>query len=203
MTEDRYARFSERYASGDIPWDSGITPPEIVELFAELPAGRALDLGCGSGTVIRDLLRQGWRADGVDFVQKAIDIASAKLSGFPADAYRLFCHDVTRLDQLPDLRSDYDLIIDIGCGHSINTITIEAYAHAIANRLAPGGLFMLYASHPRRESTVGWDPRTVAAAFAPHLDLLWEQRSDDKTIGALASWYKMRKAGLITGHFMR
>ena len=197
MTEDRYARFSERYASGDMPWDSGITPPEIVELLAEQPAGRALDLGCGSGTVFRDLLRQGWRADGVDFVQKAIDIARAKLSGFPAETYRLFCHDVTRLDQLPDLRSDYNLIIDIGCGHSINTTAIEAYARAIADRLAPGGLFMLYASHPRPESTVGWDPRTVATAFAPHLDLLWEQRSDNKPVGAPASWYKMRHCAIM------
>ena len=58
MTENRYARFSERYASGDTPWDSGITPPEILELLDILPAGCALDLGCGSGTVIRDLLRQ-------------------------------------------------------------------------------------------------------------------------------------------------
>ena len=56
MTEDRHALFSERYASGETPWDSGITPPEIVELLAELPAGSALDLGCGTGTVIRDLL---------------------------------------------------------------------------------------------------------------------------------------------------
>ncbi len=192
MTENRYARFSERYASGDTPWDSGITPPEIVELLEALPAGKALDLGCGTGTVIRDLLRQGWRADGVDFVQRAIDIAASKLSLFPAESYRLFRHDATRLDQLPDLRSDYDLIIDIGCGHSINTVSIETYARAIAKRLTPGGYFMLYASHPRPESTVGWDPRAVATAFARRLDLLWEQRSHDQAIGASASWYKMR-----------
>ena len=34
---------------------------------------------------------------------------------------------------------------------------METYARAIAKRLAPGGLFMLYASHPRPESSVGWD----------------------------------------------
>ena len=199
MTENRYTLFSERYASGDTPWDSGITPPEIVELLAELPAGSALDLGCGSGTVIRDLLRQGWRADGVDFVQRAIDIAASKLSEFPAEAYRLFRHDVTRLDQLQSLRNDYNLVIDIGCGHSFNTTAIEAYARAIEKRLAPGGLFMLYASHPRPESTVGWDPRRVANAFAPHLDLLWEQRGADKAIGAPTSWYKMRKRDRLSG----
>lgn len=193
MTEDRHARFSERYASGETPWDSGVTPPEIVELLAILPAGSALDLGCGAGTVIRDLLRQGWRADGVDFVQEAIDLASAKLKEFAADSHRLFRHDVTRLDALPGLHSDYNLIIDIGCGHTIASAAVDGYAKAIAERLAPGGIFMLYASHPRPGSTVGWAPRQVERAFDPRLDLLWEQRSHDQAIGAPTSWYKLLK----------
>ena len=194
MTDDRYALFSQRYASGETPWDSGITPPEIIELLEAMPAGRALDLGCGSGTVMRDLLRQGWRADGVDFVQRAIDIARAKLRQFPADSHQLFRHDVTRLDDLPDLHSDYDLIIDIGCGHTIGAAAVDSYASAIAERLAFGGFFMLYASHPRPESTVGWAPRQVERAFGARLELLWEQRSHDRAMGAPSSWYKLRKA---------
>lgn len=193
MTENRRELFSERYASGDMPWDSGITPPEIMELLAALPAGYALDLGCGTGTVIRDLLRKGWRADGIDFVPRAIDIARAKLKEFPPASHRLFRHDVTRLDELPALRSDYELIIDIGCGHSLDGDAMPKYAEAIASRLAPGGIFMLYASHPRPESTVGWAPRKVAEVFGAQLDLLWEQRGDDQAIGAPVSWYKLRK----------
>ena len=188
-----HARFSQRYADGETPWDSGITPPEIMELLAALPAGYALDLGCGTGTVMRDLLRKGWRADGVDFVQTAIDRASAKLSGFPPDSHRLFRHDITRLDDLPALRSDYNLVIDIGCGHNLGESALEGYATAIAKRLAADGVFMLYASHPRPESTAGWGPRLVARAFASRLELLWEQRGDDRAIGAPVSWYKLRK----------
>ena len=56
MNKDQRRSFSERYAAGDIPWDSGITPPEIHEVLKELPPGKALDLGCGTGTVMRDLL---------------------------------------------------------------------------------------------------------------------------------------------------
>jgi len=48
MTEDRHTLFSERYASGETPWDSGITPPEIIEFLEMAPAGSALDLGCGT-----------------------------------------------------------------------------------------------------------------------------------------------------------
>ena len=192
MTESLHDKFSRRYASAETPWDSGVTPPEIGDLLARRPTGQALDLGCGTGTVIRDLLQAGWRADGVDFVRQALDIAADKLADFPAEDYRLFCHDATRLDDLPALRRDYDLIIDIGCGHAFGGTTMLDYSRAIARRMAPGGLFMLYASHPRPDSTVGWAPKQVERVFGARLDLLWEQRGADRAIGAPASWYKFR-----------
>jgi hypothetical protein len=39
------------YRRGLTPWDTGVTPPEVVELVegkTAMPAGRALDLGCGT-----------------------------------------------------------------------------------------------------------------------------------------------------------
>ncbi len=193
MTENRFQNFTERYAQGDMPWDSGITPPEIRDILAERPPGAALDLGCGTGTVMRDLLLMGWRADGVDFVQRAIDLAGDKLADFPPDAFRLVCGDVTRLGRLRGLRPPYDLIIDIGCGHSIDKADNAAYARGLAERLRPGGVFMLYASHPRPDSRVGWTPKQVERLFGSLLELHWEQRGDDVAIGAPASWYNWRK----------
>src|SRR5689334_21905005 len=32
------------------PWDSGISPPELLEFIQTHPAGKAIDLGCGTGT---------------------------------------------------------------------------------------------------------------------------------------------------------
>ena len=185
--------FSDRYAQGNTPWDSGITPLEIFAVLAELPAGNALDLGCGTGTLMRDLLLKGWQADGVDFVRAAIDLAEAKLQCFPDDSYQLFCHDVTELDTLPGLRPQYDLIIDIGCGHGIDRSSATAYAREIATRLLCGGTFMLYASHPRPDSTMGWTPDEVLRLFAPPLKLVWQQQGSDSAIGAASGWYRMRK----------
>ena len=190
---DRQQMFSKRYADGDMPWDSGITPPEIIDILGQLPPGIALDLGCGTGTVICDFLRQGWRADGIDFVQRAVDLASAKLADFPPDSHRLFCGDVTRLDALSGLRAPYDLIIDIGCGHSIDKAFNEAYAAGIASRLKPGGTFMLYAGHPRPDSNIGWTPTQVERLFSGKLEIFWEQRGADLGLGAASSWYRMRK----------
>jgi hypothetical protein len=43
------------YRRGLTPWDTGVTPPEVVELVegkTAMPAGRALDLGCGTGNEV-------------------------------------------------------------------------------------------------------------------------------------------------------
>jgi len=93
---DPLQNFIERYKNQDAPWDTGITPPEIVAIAGELPPGKAIDLGCGTGTNVRYLLEQGWTADGVDFVPQAIELAQAKLADFPAERYRVLVQDVTR-----------------------------------------------------------------------------------------------------------
>ena len=68
LTGDRRRMFVQRYDAQDVPWDTGITPPEIVRVVQELAPGSALNLGCGTGTNVRYLLEHGWQADGIDFV---------------------------------------------------------------------------------------------------------------------------------------
>lgn len=195
MTDDKHQMFTERYESNDMPWDTGITPPEIVDIIAELPAGKALDLGCGTGTNIKYLLEHGWQADGVDFVQQAIDTAQHKLSDFPSDDYRVFRHDVTRLDTLEGLRPPYDLLIDIGCGHGIVKDQNQKYADDVARLLKPGGLFMLYASYPRENSTVGWTPEDIKRLFTPALEIVQQSFGNDSSIGVPSGWYRMVRQG--------
>ena len=56
------AWWDARYRSGDIPWDTGIVPPEVVALVesGEPQPGWALDLGCGSGVTSRYLAHTGF-----------------------------------------------------------------------------------------------------------------------------------------------
>ena len=195
MIEDRHQMFSERYATDDMPWDSGITPPEIVDIIAELPTGKALDLGCGTGTNIKYLLEHGWQADGVDFVEQAIDMAGAKLADFNRDQFRVFRHDVTQLDNLDGLRAPYDLLIDIGCGHGLPKASNEQYAKDLAGLLKSESVFMLYASHPRPDSTVGWSPEDVTRLFTPYFEIVWQAQGTDTAIGVASGWYRLVKRG--------
>ncbi|MFW5709655.1 MAG: class I SAM-dependent methyltransferase [Chloroflexota bacterium] len=89
MTSDRRSMFVQRYDAQDVPWDAGITPPEIVRVVQELAPGGALDLGCGTGTNVRYLLEHGWQANGIDFVPQAVEQAQVKLTDYSAEKRRL------------------------------------------------------------------------------------------------------------------
>jgi SAM-dependent methyltransferase len=193
MTDEKHEMFTERYLTNEAPWDTNITPPEIVEIIAELPTGIALDLGCGTGTNVRYLLEHGWQADGVDFVEQAIDMAKVKLADFPDDQYGVFCHDVTQLEGLTELRPPYNLVVDIGCGHGLDKDKNEKYAQDIAGLLKPEGIFMLYSSQPRQDSTVGWSPDDIHRLFTPYFEIEWQVLSDDTSIGFPAGWYRLKR----------
>lgn len=126
-------------------WDTNITPPELISLIASgLKPGRALDLGCGTGTNVIYLTQHGWQTTGVDFVGKAIETAKhkAKAAGVAAD---FFQGDVTRLDFLSP---SFDLVLDIGCFHSLPANRRPAYIAGLRRLLGPGGHFLCYAFKP-------------------------------------------------------
>jgi len=118
------------------PWDSGISPPELLDFIAHTPAGRAIDIGCGTGTNVITLARNGWQVTGVDFVPRAIQIAKRKSKGIQAE---LMVNDATKLKGLD---GPFDLALDMGCFHGIDNRT--GYLTQLDRVLAPGGHWLMY-----------------------------------------------------------
>ena len=75
---------------GTPPWDTGKSPPELYSFIHKNPPGRALDLGCGTGTNIITLAKNNWDVTGVDYIPKAIHSARKKAvqTGVKANLYR-------------------------------------------------------------------------------------------------------------------
>src|SRR3954464_6803249 len=97
------------------PWDTGAAPPGRERFVASHPAGRALDLGCGTGTNVVYLAKNGWEAVGLDFVGRAI--AKARRRARDAEVECTFVTgDATRLS----VAGPFDLALDMGCLHSIS-----------------------------------------------------------------------------------
>ena len=120
------------------PWDSGTTPPELYEFITTHPAGRAIDLGCGTGTNVLTLAQHGWQVTGVDFVPKAIRSAKRKTKNVK-DKVDLSVGDVTNLR---GITGPFDLALDIGCFHGIENKS--KYLDELNRILASGGHWLLY-----------------------------------------------------------
>lgn len=175
------------------PWDTGITPPEVVEAIEgteKLKPGRALDLGCGTGTNSLYLARHGWQVVGVDFARTAIRKArlKAREAGLAVDFYAA---DVTRLDFL---NPPIDLILDIGCFHTLDTESRVRYRDQLQRLMRPGARFMLYAFSPRRGrfGDVGITPEEVERLFKADFRLLRVEGGTDPG-GPPAAWYWLER----------
>lgn len=138
-------RFQWRYWRGQTPWDTQITPPEVMEFIAETPPAKALDLGCGTGTNAVTLARNGWKVTGVDFVPKAIRTARRKAAayGYAIDFYLASVTDLSMLS------GPYDYALDIGCFFGLKVSDRNSYAAELSRLLASDAWYMLYAWHPR------------------------------------------------------
>jgi SAM-dependent methyltransferase len=157
------------YRFGKPVWDTGQTPPEVVEAINQEPVpGRALDLGCGTGTHTLYLSQHGWTVVGVDFSPKAIAIAREKANrvGVNID-FRTA--DVSRLD---DLSGPFDFALDVGCFHGLDAAGQARYAAHLARLMRPGGKFMLWAfDRPAPFEDYGILPEVVEQLFTPQFML--------------------------------
>ncbi|MFB9673871.1 methyltransferase domain-containing protein [Streptosporangium vulgare] len=137
------------YRAGKPPWDTGVTPPELVALVeghGAPPPGRALELGCGTGTNAVYLARHGWEVVAVDLIDRAVEQARAKAAA-AGTAVRLLCGDATRLDEL-DVPGPYDLFFDLSCYCGIPPHRRDAYAAGLTRRAAPGARLLMFGYGP-------------------------------------------------------
>jgi len=179
------------------PWDSGVPPPELVAVIEgkdSLQSGKALDLGCGTGTNCIYLAQQGWEATGVDFVPRAIRAARRKTAA--AGVSPRFVHgDVTRLTAL-GLGDGYHLVLDLGCFHSLPDAGRGAYVNGATQLAQPGATMLLFCfvrrTKPPRIGPRGVAPGEVAQRFAAGWQLLKEVPG--RPMGGLdAAWYRLRR----------
>lgn len=162
-------------------WDTGVTPPELERFVQSHPPGRALDLGCGTGTNVVYLARHGWSAVGVDFAGRAV--AKARRRARDAGVAATFAvGDVTRLEAA----GPFDLALDIGCLHSIAVSGRAGYAAGLARVVRPGGTFLLYAFAPGGPA-VGLSADDVRATFASAFDVV----DVEEGRGRPSAWYTL------------
>lgn len=169
------------------PWDTGITPPEVEAFAASHPPGRALDLGCGTGTNAIYLAKCGWKVTGVDFIGNAIRTAKrkARKAGVSVNFLK---DDVSRLK---NVTGRFDLILDIGCLHSLSSERQIAYIQNISRLLDPQGFFLLYTFVKDESGSGAGLGRVELSRLEERLDLIERQDGTDR--GRNSAWFTWQK----------
>src|SRR5512143_725827 len=135
------------------PWDTGITPPEIVAMIesGKVPIGRALDLGCGTGTNAVYLAERGFEVTAIDVSRRAIALAKRRARSMQqANRVRFERGDVTLMRRWAPGGS-IDFACDIGCFHNLNAEARRRYVSALTSVLRVGAIYMLYAFEPQAD----------------------------------------------------
>lgn len=169
------ARWEQRYVDGDLPWDTGVTDAHLQRMLAagELTPGRAVEIGCGTGTHVIWLAQQGWDVVGADLSPTAIAQAEAKVAAAGVTC-RLLVADLLT-DDVPG--GPFALAYDRGCFHVFDEADLRArFAERLAALLEPGALWLSVIGStdgpprdtgpPRRSAT------QIAAAVEPHFEVL-------------------------------
>ncbi len=178
------------------PWDTGITPPEIVSMIdsGRVKVGRALDLGCGTGTNASYLAQHGFDVTGIDLSRRAISMARRKARSANC-AIRFIRGDVSQMQKwiAPD---SIDFAYDIGCFHSLPDAARRRYAGALTHVIRSGAVFMLYAFGPRIDTSgsraAGASPAEVADRFAPGCLIEKVEQGGDRN-GRSSAWYTLER----------
>lgn len=165
------------YRVGFTPWDGHPLAQSVRDLVegtgdtAALPAGSALELGCGTGDCSIYLAQHGWKVTAVDFVAKPLERARAK-AGKAGAAVDFVQADVTRLSQA-GIGANFELIVDNGCLHNMSDADRDAYVREISAVAAPDARLLIVAFVPGgRVGVRGVDHAEMERRFTPNWTLL-------------------------------
>lgn len=179
--------FQWRYLRGQTPWDTHVTPPEVVQFIAteKFVRGRALDLGCGTGTNAIYLAQHGFETIGVDFIARAIEQARAQARAAQVNVeFRVA--DVLNPGAFA---APFDFILDIGCFHNLDARAQTRYVENLRAWTLPGSFVMIYAFFPY---TRGWRHTGITRADMEKLfarAFVLAQYTDD----GKSAWYTWRR----------
>jgi len=182
------------YRLGKPRWDTGAPQPELEQLAQGRAPGRALDLGCGTGTDVVYLAGHGWEATGIDFAPEAV--AAAKKKAADAGVSAAFVHgDASRLADA-GVQGPFDLLLDIGCYHTIAASRRDAYVAGAAAAARPGADFYLagIADPPRLWRLLGArgiSADEIKSRFGPYFSVASQQRTGAR----LVAYHLVRDGG--------
>jgi SAM-dependent methyltransferase len=173
--------WDENYEQGLIPWDTDEPDPNLVETVQRLALrpGRALDVGCGTGTHAVWLASLGFEVVGVDLSERAVERARARSELGRTDGQADGSCAFVAMDFLTSTPpgAPFDFVFDRGCFHVFDEPVERArFAATVDSVLAPHGYWLSLMGStegPAREfGPPRRSARDITEAVEPVLEIL-------------------------------
>jgi methyl halide transferase len=130
--------------------------------------GRAVELGCGTGTNAVWLAAAGFDVTGLDLSSTAVARAQARAEA-AGTAARFLVADL--LDPLP-VEGPFDFVFDRGCYHVLRGVDVDRFLEGVANLVGPSTAGLFLTGNAREPS--GGPPVVSEAELRDELGRLFE-----------------------------
>ena len=188
-----FERWDKPYRGTRMPgWDTGRVANELKKAVEDgtVRPGRALVLGCGSGTNAIYLAGKGFDVTGLDVAPTALVVARRKADKAGARVRWI----VADAAAVPDLKP-FDFLFDRGCYHHVRGQNGAGYVKMVSRLTRPGGRLLLLAFRATkggRASVTRIKESQLRGDFSASFDFQWlrEMRFDTRsgTAKGSAAW---------------
>lgn len=167
--------WDKRYEKNDLPWDTGMPDQALINLVTGWPniSGKALDIGCGTGSNAIWLAEHGFEVTALDISTGAIALAKQRQVEHEVDICLLADDFLTcALDT-----GVFDLVFDRGCFHCLPGKNAQKrYVDKVAACLKPDGIWLSLIGNKDQPAGEKGPPRMsaieICSAVEPDFEIL-------------------------------
>jgi SAM-dependent methyltransferase/3-polyprenyl-4-hydroxybenzoate decarboxylase len=171
------ARWEATYAQTPaerLPFHTDSLDGDILQVLEQVKRPATLwDVGTGLGTIAREASQLGFTATGTDISPHAIALARERAG---AGSAKYLVDDV----RASKVEGTFDVIVDRGCFHTLDTESTRAWVEIVRERTRPGSLVVLKIhreEEPGDWRTIRYRLGDLERLFAPHFALSRWSRS--------------------------